>query len=76
MSRASAARAVPTFGEMADEFIAAHSPGWRNEKHRAQWRMTLTHYAAPLRDLPVDQVDTAAVLEVLKPLWNTKPETA
>ena len=38
--------------------------------------MTLTVYAAPLRDLPVDKINTEDVLAVLKPLWTTKPETA
>src|SRR5829696_8558205 len=76
LTKRAVAQAKPTFGQMADEVIAAHSPGWRNEKHRAQWRMTLTKYAAPLRDLPVDEVDTDAVLAVLKSLWDTRPETA
>ena len=30
--------AVPTFGAVADEFVATHEGGWRNEKHAAQWR--------------------------------------
>ncbi len=38
--------------------------------------MTLEVYAAPLRAMPVDEVDTAAVLAVLQPIWSTKPETA
>jgi integrase len=38
--------------------------------------MTLQHYAAPLRCRPVDQINTADVLAVLKPLWLQKPETA
>ena len=28
---------VPTFGEMADRYIAAHESGWKNPKHRQQW---------------------------------------
>src|SRR5271168_1027201 len=40
---------VPTFGDFADKFLEAKGPGWRNDKHRAQWRMTLTEYAAALR---------------------------
>lgn len=71
-----AERKVPTFGECADEFVATKQSEWRNEKHRAQWAMTLTKYAAPLRRLPVDAIDTAAVLSVLKPIWQAKPETA
>jgi integrase len=68
--------AIPTFGECADEFIAVKQSEWRNDKHRAQWAMTLSAYAAPLRNLPVDVIDTAAVLSVLKPIWQAKPETA
>jgi hypothetical protein len=37
-----------TFGEVADELLALKSLGWRNEKHRAQWVMTLQVYAGPL----------------------------
>src|SRR5271157_4825984 len=35
---------VPTFGKAADDFLATHAGGFRNEKHKAQWRMTLTRY--------------------------------
>ena len=69
-------RKIPTFAEVADALLASKEGGWRNEKHKAQWRMTLETYAAPLRSKPVDEIDTAAVLEVLKPLWQAKPETA
>jgi integrase len=49
---------------------------WRNAKHRYQWRHTLTEYAASIREKPVDAIATADVLTVLKPLWQSKPETA
>src|SRR5208283_1612816 len=42
----------------------------------AQWRMTLTVYAELLRAKPVDKVETADILAVLQPIWQTKPETA
>jgi integrase len=51
-------------------------PSWRNDKHAAQWQMTLRDYAAPLRRLPVDQIAADDVLSVLKSLWSEKPETA
>jgi integrase len=76
LDQRTARTAVPTFGAAADALVAALSPGWRNPKHAAQWRMTLTEYAAPLRGLPVDRIDTAAVLAVLQPLWTRTPETA
>ena len=65
-----------TFGECADRLIGSMSPSWSNAKHAAQWKMTLHTYAAPLRPVPVDKVTTDDVLSVLKPLWNSKPETA
>ena len=65
-----------SFGECADRVIEAMRPSWRNSKHAAQWEMTLRHYAAALRRLPVDKVATDDVLSVLRPIWNEKPETA
>ena len=67
---------VPTFGQAADEYVAAHEGSFRNDKHKAQWRMTLTNYCEPIRAIPVDHIDTEAVLTVLKPLWTRAPETA
>ena len=67
---------TPTFGAFADAVIAAKESEWRNAKHRAQWRMTLETYALPLRSRLVDEIDTEAVLAVLKPIWQEKPETA
>lgn len=69
-------RAVPNFGEFADDLVAAVSGQWRNEKHRAQVKTTLETYAANLRSMPVDAIDTHSVLEALKPIWATKAETA
>lgn len=76
--RREAARQVKpkTFGEAADALLADVEGGWRNEKHRAQWRMTLTKYAGPLRDLPVADIGTDDVLAVLRPMWSRVPETA
>ena len=70
-------RAVPLFGVFADELVDSIESGFRNEKHRAQWRMTLGDaYCKTLRTKPVDEIDTAAVLKVLQPIWVTKSETA
>ncbi len=66
----------PAFGECADQYIASMEASWRNEKHRAQWRMTLETYCLPLRNQKVSDVDTPAVLSVLQPIWSTKAETA
>jgi integrase len=72
---AAEAQARP-FGEVADEHIAAMASQWRNAKHRAQWKYSLEVLAKPLRPIRVDQISTEDVLSVLKPLWQTIPETA
>jgi integrase len=71
-----ATTALLTFGVMADLYIETHQGTWRNAKHRYQWKQTLTDYCRPIRDKPVDGIDTADVLAVLKPLWARAPETA
>jgi integrase len=67
---------IPSFGEMADDVRETLSAGFRNEKHKAQWKSTLETYAAPLRAKPVDTITTDDVLAALKPIWTTKAETA
>ena len=68
--------AARTFGEAADEFLIAKASNWNNEKTRWQWKHTLTEFAAPIRRVPVAEIDTADVLKLLKPIWTEKPETA
>jgi integrase len=70
------ASGIPTFGEVADDVCQSLSEGFRNEKHKAQWKSTLKSYAGPLRAKPVDTIGTDDVLAVLKPIWTVKPETA
>jgi len=66
-----------TFNECATAYVLAHAPTWTNPKHRQQWENTLAQYCGPVvGELPVGQVDTAAVMAVLQPIWTTKTETA
>lgn len=66
-----------TFKEVAEAFIDRREGGWRNEKHRQQWRNTLATYAYPhFGAMPVSQIETAHVLEALENIWSEKPETA
>jgi len=65
-----------TFRAAAEELMADKGKGWRNPKHRAQWASTLQSYAFPVfGDWPVQQVDSEAVMRVLRPLWDRAPET-
>ena len=66
-----------TFDSCAAAYIAAHKAGWQNAKHREQWPNTLNTYAGPVfGSLPVRAVDVGLVMKALKPIWQTKPETA
>jgi hypothetical protein len=65
-----------TFGPFAEELIAELAGGWRNATHKQQWSNTLATYCKPIWTKPVDQVSTNDVLEILKPIWTTKAETA
>lgn len=71
------ARKAATFKVAAEQHIADKESGWRNAKHRQQWTNTLATYAFPiLGDLPVSEIEPQHVLDVLRPIWSTKPETA
>jgi integrase len=71
------AAAALTFKECTKQYLAAHSAGWRNAKHAAQWSSTLKMYAEPvIGALSVHSIDTALVMKIIEPLWSTKPETA
>ena len=68
---------VPTFKEMAADYIRRQESGWSNAKHSRQWETTLKTYAFPeIGKLPVDQIDTGHILRILEPIWATKAETA
>jgi integrase len=76
LAREQAARAI-TFRQCGERYTATHEIGWKNEKHRQQWRSTLASYAYPIiGDLSVAVVDTTLVIKVLEPIWTEKPETA
>jgi integrase len=71
------ALAGKTFKEVAEAFVDRKEGGWRNDKHRQQWRNTLATYVYPhFGALPVSQIETSHVLAVLEQIWNAKSETA
>lgn len=66
-----------SFKEATNAFLALNQSRWRNRKHAAQWRATLTTYAWPVfGSRPVTEINGAMVLKVLEPIWQTKTETA
>jgi integrase len=69
--------AAVTFKTCAEQFIESNKSGWRNPKHAEQWTSTLATYAYPIiGNLPVQSIDNGLMIKVLKPIWDTKTETA
>jgi integrase len=70
--------AVPTFAVAVELFLDEQRLAvWKNAKHRSQWSMTLGKaYCAPILEKQVNEIGTADVLKVLKPVWQSKAETA
>jgi len=68
---------ILNFSACAEQFISDHKAEWTNKKHIQQWENTLKTYAYPVMgNTPVDKIDVSMVLNVIKPIWSTKNETA
>jgi len=66
-----------TFADAVDRYLTAKDSAFTNDKHRAQWRSTLTTYALPdLGLMAVQEITVQDVLRVLHPIWASKTETA
>jgi hypothetical protein len=68
---------ITTFSEATETYISACEAGWKNSKHRQQWRNTIASYAAPVigRKHP-SAITTEDICTILQPIWLAKPETA
>lgn len=72
-----AQQANKTFREMALEVFRVKQSEFRNPKHAAQWISTLETHAFPsIGDMPINDVTTEDVFEILDPIWETTHETA
>ena len=69
--------AANTLQAVAERFMDTHLAGLSNPKHQAQWRATLATYAYPsLGAKPVEAITRMDVADTIRPIWNTKRETA
>jgi integrase len=69
------AQKIPTFGELARQYVEKHGGGW-NEIHARQWRVTTSTDCAAISSLPIDQIDSAMIEAVLNRVHQRAPETA
>ena len=71
------AEGIPTFAEAATRVLEQKRDGWRNPKHSREWLSSLSRFAFPrIGKVPVSEVTSGDVLEILTPLWHRKAETA
>ena len=64
-----------TFKECAEALIASREAGWRRSS--GQWHQSLRAYVYPrIGEVSAADIDTAAVMSVLQPIWTKLPETA
>ncbi len=69
-------KVTPSFETATRDCYEALRDGWKN-KNYANWISSLENHVFPLIGRkPVDQVDSACVVEVLAPIWLDIPETA
>ena len=65
------------FGECARRYITDKQAEWKGDASAAQWKHSLGAYVFPkIGRIPVQSVDTGAVMRVLDPIWREKTETA
>lgn len=68
---------LPTVSDAAEALLEARRPRWSSPKSAQAWESTLAAYVLPaIGDRPVAEVSTDDVLDILRPLWTTRTETA
>ena len=66
-----------TFRSFALEWIELNKIQWTNQKHYLQWLSSLEAYCFPIiGEKPIDEVSVDDLLRILRPIWNTKTESA
>lgn len=66
-----------TFDKCAKAYINSHKSAWKSLKHLDSWQNSLKNYASPvIGPVSVSNIDTAAIMQVIEPIWLTKNETA
>ena len=68
---------IPTFADAAEIVIGIHAKGWKDGRHEANWRRSLSQYAyPPLGAKLVSEITSLDVMALLVPIWTEKRETA
>ena len=66
-----------TFAYCAQKVHELNKPTWKNEKLALQWYSSLENHVLPkIGKLPISQITSSDILNVLSPIWNTRTDTA
>ncbi len=66
-----------TFRQAFNGYFEMKEQQLSNPKHAAQWHSTMESYVFPtIGKRPIADVTASEVIDILKPIWNAKPETA
>ena len=66
-----------TFAKAFDDFFEIRRQHLSNGKHVQQWQNTMRDYVLPIiGNRPVAEIAAGEVIDVLKPIWFEKAETA
>ena len=67
----------PPFAELVEEHFEIKRQTWKNGKGEREHRSMMGTYVLPvLGDKPVAQIDSPALIDLLKPIWHEKAPTA
>ena len=67
----------PTFETCWQAYWPVKEPQLSNGKHGAQWVSTMNTYVLPhIGKRPISDIKPGEIIEILKPIWSSKEETA
>ena len=68
---------IPSFAESASRVLEQKRDGWRGRRHHREWLSSLRRFAFPrIGKMPVSEVTSADLLEILTPIWHRKASSA
>ena len=68
---------VPSFAEAAERVLKQKKSGWRSSDYGFEWISSLRRYAfLRIGKMPISEVNSADVLDILTPIWHVRPPTA
>jgi integrase len=70
------ARSAPLFKDFATMICDQVVTGLKSEKSKAKWRRCIDVYSKNLHRMPIDQIGVDDVVNVLLPIWRSKPVAA